>query len=257
MGRPLEMKRLLAAAVLAGGAALALPARADWSVFGELEYFRWKEDISPSVTETGPMLGLGIRWRQSGPARIGFGFESRVYGGSVDYDGALLFTGEPVTGTTRYGGWRNEAQALYQFGSSPGAAVLGLGYDYWNRQLSADQHEEYGVAYVRLGLDIDRRERRGWFAAAGVKYPFHVDENAHFPDIGFAPNTHLRPEGEASLYAELGYRFSPQWSLGGYYDSYRFGASDPVLVTDGLTTEAFFQPKSSIDSLGLRLRYSF
>ena len=251
------MKRVLAAALLFSGAALTPPAWAEWSVFGELEHFRWKEDISPSVTETGPMLGLGIRWRQDRPARLGFGFESRVYGGSVDYDGALLFTGEPLTGTTRYGGWRNELQARYQFVSSPGAAVLGVGYDYWNRQLSADQHEEYGVGYVRLGIDVDTRERRGWFAGAGVKYPFFVDENAHFPDLGFVPNTHLRPEGEVSVYAELGHRFTAHWSLAGYYDSYRFGESDAVLVTDGLTTEAFFQPKSSVDSFGLRLRYSF
>jgi hypothetical protein len=243
--------------MLALGMAISPLASAEWSVFGDLERFRWKEDISPSVTETGPMVGLGLRWRQDQPAGLGFGYESRLYGGSVNYDGALLFTGEPISGTTVYGGWRNELRATYRFVGSPGEVVLGAGYDYWNRQLTADQHEEYNVAYLRLGFDIDRRLPTGWFGGGGVKYPFFVDENAHFPEIGFVPNTHLRPKGEASLYAEVGYRFNPRVTLAGYYDSYRFEASDAVLVTDGVSTEAFFQPKSSLDSLGLRLRYSF
>ncbi len=251
------MQQAFIAAALALGLALSAPASAEWSAFGEVEHFQWKEDTSPSVTERGPMVGLGLRWREDKPAGLGFGFESRLYGGSVDYDGSLLFSGTPVTGTTQYGGWRNELQAIYRFPGSAAEAVLGAGYDYWNRQLTADQHEEYNVGYLRLGVNMDRRQPAGWFGGGGIKYPFYVDQNAHFPDIGFVPNTHLRPKGEASLYAELGYRFAPHWTLAGYYDSYRFGESDPVLVSDGATTEAFFQPKSSVDSVGLRLRYSF
>ncbi len=251
------MEKALVAAVLAAGLALSKPASAEWSVFGELEHFQWKEDISPSVTETGPMVGLGLRWRQDKPVGLGFGFESRIYGGSVDYDGSLLFSGTPITGTTQYGGWRNELQANYRFPGSPSEVLLGVGYDYWNRQLTFDQHEEYSVGYLRLGFNVDRREARGWFGGGGIKYPFWVDENAHFPDIGFAPNPHLRPKGETSLYGELGYRFARHWSLAGYYEGYRFGESGDVLVSDGTGTFAFFQPKSSLDSVGLRLRYSF
>lgn len=252
------MGRLLASGTLLLGLALSpVGAKAEWTVFGDVEHFRWKEDTSPRVTETGPMLGLGLRWRQDRAAGLNIGVESRVYGGSVDYEGSLLFSGTPITGTTQYGGWRNELQGIYRFPGSPAEVVLGAGYDYWNRQLTPDQHEEYNVAYVRFGVQADRRAPTGWFGGGGIKVPFFVDENAHFPEIGFVPNTHLRPKGQASLYAELGYRFAAQWSLAGYYDSYRFDASDPVLVTDGATTEAFFQPKSAVDSFGLRLRYSF
>ncbi|HET7201545.1 MAG TPA: hypothetical protein VFI80_12100 [Burkholderiales bacterium] len=251
------MKPAFAGALLVLGLSVSVLACADWSVFGDLEHFRWREETSPSVTETGPMLGLGLRWRQERPAGFGLGFESRVYGGSVDYDGSLLFSGTPITGTTQYGGWRNELQANYRFPGSPGELVLGLGYDYWNRQLTFEQHEEYSVAYLRLGFDVDRREPGAWFGGGGFKYPFSVDENAHFPDLGFTPNPRLKPKGEASLYAELGYRFAPAWSLAGYYEGYRFGESGDVLVSDGTSTSAFFQPKSSLDSFGLRLRYSF
>ena len=251
------MKRALAGALLVLGAALSPLAWAEWSAFGELEHFRWKEDISPGVTETGPMLGLGLRWRQDRPAGLRFGYEARLYGGSVDYDGSLLFSGTPVTGTTDYSGLRQELQVAYRLGTSAVELLAGVGYDYWNRQLSAVQSEEYQVAYARLGAHFDRRQPTGWFGGGGIKAPFWIDENAHFPDIGFVPNPHLKPKGEASLYGEVGYRFAPRWSLAGYYEGYRFGASDDVLVTDGSSDFAFFQPKSSVDSFGLRLRYSF
>jgi hypothetical protein len=252
------MKRALSGGILVLGFALSPLARADWSAFAEIERFRWKEDVSPSVTETGPMIGLGVRWTQGRPARLRFAYEARLYGGSENYDGALLFSGTPITGTTEYVGVRQEGQALYRLGGArPLDLVMGVGYDYWNRQLTPDQHEEYGVGYVRFGFEVDSGERSGWFGGAGLKYPFFVEENGHFSDIGFVPNTPLRPEGETSLYAQLGYRFNTRWSLAGYYDSYRFGESEPVLVTNGLSTEAFFQPKSAVDSFGLRLRYDF
>ena len=251
------MRLALAACLLVAGATLSSVAQAEWSAFGETEYFRWKEAVSPSVTETGPMFGLGLRWRQDGPG-LRFGYEGRVYGGSVDYDGALLFSGAPVKGETDYGGVRQELQAIYRLGTSrPFDLLAGVGYDYWNRQLGPDQHEEYQVAYLRLGAHFDRGAPRSWFGGAGIKYPFWIDENGHFPQIGFVPNPHLTPEGEISLYGELGYRFTSRWSLAGYYEGYRFGKSDPVLVTDGVDDFAFFQPASRVDSFGLRLRYGF
>ena len=251
------MKRALWAGALLLGLGSSPLARAEWSVFADLERFRWREDISPSVTETGPVLGLGLAWRQERPAGLRFGYEARLYGGSVDYDGSLLFSATPITGTTEYAGMRQEGQALYRLGASPLELLFGVGFDYWNRQLNADQREEYRVAYLRLGGNFDRGRPTGWFGSAGVKYPFWVDEDGHFPDIGFAPNPHLTPKGGGSLYAEAGYRFRARWSLAAYYESYRFEESGDVLVTNGVRDFVFFQPKSSVDSLGLRLRYSF
>ncbi|HEX7052446.1 MAG TPA: hypothetical protein VF211_00750 [Burkholderiales bacterium] len=256
MGHAVALRKALAGALLAG-AALASPARAEWSVYGELERFRWEEDVSPRVLETGPMLGVGLRWRQDAPAALRFGYEARLYGGAVDYDGASLFGGTPLTGTTDYGGLRQELQALFRPGAGGLELLAGVGLDYWNRQLGADQHEEYRLAYVRLGVAFDRGGAAGWFAAGGVKHPFWTDENAHFPAIGFAPNPHLTPQGRPSLYGELGYRLGRSWSLAGYYEGYRFEESDPVLVTDGASDFAFFQPASTLDSFGLRLRYAF
>ena len=242
-------------------AAVSAPAAAGWSVSGDLEHFRWAEDTSPSVTETGPRFGIGVHWTQDKPAGWQFGYHGRLYFGSPAYTGSLLFSGEPITGTTDYSGVTHEGQAVYRIpGSASGAEfVAGLGLDYWIRQLSTLQSEEYRVLYLRLGANFDRRGPAGWYGGAGVKYPFFVDEDAHFPDLGFQPNPHLEPKGELSVYAEVGYRFNDRWSLTGYYDSYRFAESDAVgVIQAGTGTPfSFTQPRSSVDSLGLRLRRGF
>jgi hypothetical protein len=63
-----------------------------------------------------------------------------------------------------------------------------------------------------------------------------------------------------SLYAQAGYRFTPRWSLIGYYDGYRFGESKQVRATSASspgTTFLLFQPASTVDSFGLKLQYDF
>jgi hypothetical protein len=256
------LRSILPSAFLAFSLAASPLARAGWGISGELEHFRWKESTSPSVTETGPLYGLGLHWTQDRPAGAWrLGYNGRLYFGTVDYNGSILLTGEPITGSSDYQGYTHEGQAIYRFPASAAGTevVAGLGYDYWKRQLTSVQSEEYRVLYLRLGANFDRREPTGWYAGAGFKYPFSVDENAHFPDIGFDPNPRLHPKGELSPYAELGYRFNPRWTLAGYYDSYRFGESDEVAVIQRGTGTPFnfFQPKSTVDSFGLRLRYNF
>lgn len=261
MGKPVAVKPALAAALLVLGAAASPLASAEWSVSGDFERFRWKEHISPSVTETGPIFGLGMHWSQDRPQGWGFRYHGRLYFGSVDYRGSELFSGQPLNGTTDYSGFTNEGQMAYRVPGSPSGAelVAGLGYDYWNRQLTSFQSEEYRVLYLRLGGGFDAGSTVSWYGAAGVKLPLWTDEDAHFPDLGFDPNPHLRPKREPSLYAEVGYRFTPRWRLGAYYDSYRFGESDGVDVIERGTGTPFrfFQPKSSVDMVGLRLRYDF
>ena len=252
------MRRALVALALA---AASVPAAAGWSVSADFEHFRWTEDTSPKVSETGPRLGIGVNWTQEKPAGWRFAYHGRLYFGSLNYDGSALFSGEPVTGTTDYSGVTHEGRALYRIpGSATGAEfVAGLGLDYWTRQLSSIQSEDYRVLYLRLGANFDRRGPSGWYGGAGVKYPLSVDEDAHFPELGFQPNPHLEPKGALSAYAEIGYRFNDRWSLSGYYDSYRFGESAAVEVTQAGTGTpfTFVQPKSSVDSLGLRLRRGY
>jgi len=264
------MKKLLAGGC--GALLCSAAAHAGWSVNGDVEHFRWAESTDPRVSETGPMFGIGGGYRVLRPEGWQFGWRGRLYGGSVDYNGAFLSTNEPATGTSVYTGISNEGRAIYRLpGSASGMEVVsGLIVDYWNRQLSSVQHEQYWIASARLGLNFDRRQSQGWFGGGGFKYPFWTRQDAHLTEIGFNANPHLEPKGSLSLYADLGYRFTRHWSLTGYYDSYRFNASDATQrlinpAIEGCTAVApdpaggcrIFQPQSRQDSFGLRLQYSF
>ena len=134
MGLPLGLSSAGPVALLAIGLGVMSPAaQAGWSVSGDVEHFKWRESTTPAVTETGPIFGLGVHWTQDRPAGWGFAYHGRLYFGSVDYDGSLLFTGEPVTGTTEYSGLRNEAQnkasnmaLLGDIGSATGSIIGGV-----------------------------------------------------------------------------------------------------------------------------------
>ena len=262
--------KTVAASSFFAALAFSACAHAGWSITGDVERFRWVESQpgSPNVTETGPIFGIGARFAQDLPAGWQFGWRGRLYFGSVDYNGSLLETGAPVNGTTEYKGIINEGQAVYRLPGNPYGLELvsGLILDYWNRQLSSFQSEQFWIGSLRLGVNADRRAPDSWFGGAGVKYPFYAHQNAHFPDIGYDPNPALKPKGQISLYAEAGYRFRNQWSLTGYYDSYRFKESDPVTVRVNFAGSAFgppgtpvdfVQPATRVDSFGVRLQYSF
>jgi len=247
-------------------------ASAGWSVSLDAESFKWREDLSPQppVTEKGPRWGLGWEYEQLRPAGWQFAYRGQFRHGTVDYTGWYLFDpSTPATARTQYTGLVNELQGIYRFGASPLGFELvgGLALDYWRRNILPDQKEDYSVLFLRLGFNLDPRAASGWFTGAGFKFPFYAAENGHLQDLGFDQNPTLEPKGRPSLYAQLGYRFTPQWSLIGYYDSYRFAESNPVFLTssDPGVCAPFappcdakvVQPASKVDTLGLRLRYSF
>jgi hypothetical protein len=253
--RPLLVATALLAAVASAHAA------SGWSVSGDLEHFRWEESGTPSVTETGTRYGFGWNWVQERPAGWQFAYRGQFRYGTLNYNGAFLFSGAPTTARTRYSDLVNEAQGIYRFGHPIGfELVTGIGLDWWRRKILPDQREDYYVGFLRLGVNVDPRARSGFFGGGGLKYPFYVSENAHLNDLGFDQNPRLEPKGEVSLYGQLGYRFTPRWSLIGYYDSLRLGQSKTVRATASDTpgtTFFLFQPASTINAYGLRLQYSF
>jgi hypothetical protein len=259
------VKRVLPIALAVGCFAGCLgPAWAGWSVSGDVESFRWRESTTPSITESGPRYGIGGSWIQEKDAGWLLGWRGKLYWGSVDYNGSLLFSGAPATSTTEYAGASNELQAIYRpyAGNLDKLDFVGsLGLDAWERKLSVQQKEEYTVAFARLGIEYNGRASQGWFGGGGIKKPIYAREDAHLRDIGFDQNPILRPGKDPSLYGQVGYRFNTQWSLLGYYDSYRFGRSSAVTVTASRsfpgTTFSVFQPQSRIDLLGLRLQFTF
>ena len=260
------MKRIACTLAL-GLAAASAAAAPGWWISTDAEHFRWQESGEPSVTETGPRYGLSWGYLAERPAGWQFGYRGQFRRGTVDYNGAFLFSGQPTTARTQYTGLLNEAQALYRLAPRSLDLLAGLGLDYWERNILPGQLENYSVVYLRLGLNYDPRENLGFFAGGGVKLPLYVREDAHLGDLGATSNPYLEPKGELSVYAEVGYRFARQWSVVGYYDGYRFGESSAVRVTvtdpaacspaSAPCALSFFQPASKVDSYGLRLQYNF
>lgn len=252
------MRRALVAVCALACLAGAGKAAAEWSADVHYERFRWVERTDPRVTETGPRVGIGASWIQNKSSGWVAAYHGELYGGSVHYSGAYLFSGAPAEGTTTYSGILNELNAIYRFSDERGLQLVGgLGIDYWTRKLSENQSEDWSVVYARLGAALGGRATRGWFAGGGLKYPIYVEEDAHFTEIGFDSNPRLHPGGAASLYAEIGYRFGRHWILNGYYDSYRFKESLKASTTMGGTPFQVWQPTSSVDSVGLRLHFAF
>jgi hypothetical protein len=251
------MRSLLAAALLL----LSAGAQASWSVSADVEGYRWAESGDPSVTETGPRYGLSWGYLGERDSGLQFAYRGQFRRGTINYEGAFLFTGQPTTARTRYTGVVNELQGIYRFPHALGFELLGgLGLDYWERNILPNQKEDYAVAFARLGFNVDPRARHALFGGAGLKLPFYVSENAHLDELGFDQNDRLHPKGELSVYAHAGYRFAQRWSLIGYYDGYRFGESKTVTSTSSAfpgTQFVLFQPASKVDSFGLKLQYEF
>ncbi|MEO8156327.1 MAG: hypothetical protein ABI648_00925 [Betaproteobacteria bacterium] len=236
-------------------------AGAELTLNGGVDYLRWTESSAPEVRESGPLYTLGIAYTQDRDAGVLFAYRGKMWGGQVNYAGATLFGGTPVSSTTSYIGADNEVQARWR---KPGKAggnldgVLGAGLSTWRRQLSSVQKEDYAVGYLRLGIESGTDAAGQWTVSMGLKYPLWTYENAHFDQIGFDSNPILRPGREVSPYGSLGYRFTPTLQMVGYYDGLRFGRSAAVQtneIANGLGPTTLVQPATSMSVFGLRFEY--
>ena len=251
------MKRLLAVALGAASISVASAAWADWSVGGGMESFRWEESTTPAVEESGLRFTLELNWQQTKQPGLSAEYQLKFYRGDVDYTGATLFGGTPLSGESRYRGWSNEVRAVWR-SQSPVDFVMALGYDQWERRFpQTAQEEDYNVIYARLGVAFNSVAKVGVLGSLGAKYPLWTRENAHFESIGAITNPRLRPGKDVSFYGTIGYRFNPNWDVLAYYDSYRFKESNVVAVVFPAGTAGFFQPKSDMDVFGLTIKYNF
>ena len=239
---------------------VSLPAAAEFSMSLGVESFRWDEATTPSVSEDGPLLALGIAYTQEKDAGLLFAYRGRAYLGDVDYNGAGLFTGQPIQGTTTYTGMSNEVQARWRVPAENQYRtdlLFAVGLDVWERQLTSFQSEDYRVGFFRLGAEATPAGKAGWTLGAGVKYPFYVDEDAHLNEIGFDSNPTLKPEGNVSFFAQFGYYFNEKIRLIAYYDSFDFDESPQEPVSFNGTQGFVFQPASEMRIIGLKLDYRF
>ncbi|MBI3526388.1 MAG: hypothetical protein HY067_00270 [Betaproteobacteria bacterium] len=229
-------------------------------VNGGVEYFHWNENTTPEVKETGPMFTFGLAYSQEREAGALFAYRGKIWGGSVDYEGATLLGGTPLLSTTNYEGINNEVQVRWRKPGKVGGSldgVVGLGLDLWRRELTSVQKEDYAIGYLRLGVESGADYNGQWSVGLGIKLPFWTYENAHLEQIGFDSNPILHPGKELSPFGSLGYRFTEKLQVTAYYDGFRFGKSKNVNTNEVATGQPIivFQPASDMSIFGLKLEY--
>lgn len=239
-------------------------AQAAWDIGVGPEAYQWIEyptDTSGNPKEFGMRLGLFVNWTQEGDQGLLAAWRAKVYAGTVNYDTFDIDTGKPTSTTTDYLGVASEPQLFYRYnlGAYKLDQLAGIGLDNWRRRIGGNQIEDYSVLYLRAGLRLARSRREaGFHGELGLKYPVSIGEDAHFESLGYTSNPPLSPKPALSGYAEVGYRINSTYDLLGYYDSWRFNRSDDVAVTNTAgATKPFYQPKSNMDALGIKLLVSF
>ncbi len=244
--------------------------QAAWDVGGGLEHFQWTEypeGINGNPRETGMRSALFVNWAQDAGEGVSLAWRAKLYGGTVDYDTFVSSTGAPVTTKTDYSGAASEGQLYFRddLGGYKLDYLGSLGLDSWRRSIrnvGFDQIEDYYILFMRAALRLAKpRSEAGFHAELGIKYPFWTRENAHLDTLGYTSNPPLSPKGRVSGYTEVGYRINARFDVVGYYDSWRFGRSDDVRANKPTDPAGaywlIYQPRSSMDALGVKLLVSF
>ncbi|MHB8483313.1 MAG: hypothetical protein ACYDBV_11370 [Nitrospiria bacterium] len=252
-------------------------AQAELSVGVGPEYFLWREfnpNGSQALEESGFRGVAQLHWQQEKPGGVLFGYEGKLYLGTVTYNGQTLVPPyQPVTTDTAYSGIKNEGVIIFRIPyNNPYTLDLmtSLGWDHWSRDINpqnSNQLEEYDILFLKLGplLQYQRTNKKLSFGAGG-KFPLYTYENAHIntvcsnlsvTDPQFSncvnKNPPLHPGQQLSFYANIEYGFNSLWSVKLYYDSYRFSKSSYETETQ----HGFYQPESSMDLIGLQALYHF
>lgn len=230
-------------------------AHAEWTLGGGFEHFAWTEDTDPlPVEERGVLQVLRIGLSTSRTQDFAVGYRGRFYFGDVDYEGSQLYEPTiPVSSTTRYSGTTQQGRLSLAF-AGQFDAVAALDLDFWSRKLSSSQVEDYRIVSMRLGAEHAASPSIPWQAAAGIKFTLSTHEDAHFDEFGFNQNPPLEPGGSVTPYLDVGYSFTPNWSIAGSYDGFNFGESEGVALS-GPQSGIYFQPASNMQVLGIRIEY--
>lgn len=232
--------------------------------YGSVTWFQWEETIGGStvVEEEGPLFAAGLLIRYPTSDLVDLDARIEVFGGVVDYDGAIFnLEGDvqPYSSESGYAGLAGDATLAFNFADNGSLASLrpavGLGFHRWVREI--DRGGQFGydeiwtTLYARGGLDwVNRGEHGETYAQFFVILPLANDERVE--GIGFegVGDIDLEPETETGFSLVAGHR-QGGWDVALTLDLLRFGESD--LDPSGL----FFQPESDWLRYGIRAGITF
>jgi len=250
------MRRLLWGSLLLSLCAVS-QAHAQFEAGVGIGYHDWSEQTSPvEVRESGPLFTGTLAWTQRGANRVRIAYRGWGGVGVGSYHGSFQSAPSvPVEANTVFGATTQEGQLRWQVRSSL-ELISSLAFDFWHRQISASQQEDYQLFSLILGLESRDVASKGWSGGGGVRLPLWIREDAHFDQVGFSTNPTLEPGRQASVRGSLRYRFSHHLSCTGSLDRFQLGKSQTVTLEArrGTRTTAY-QPATTLWMTGIGVEY--
>lgn len=234
-----------------------------------IEHFSWKEFDSTGqqvLEEMGYRAVFRLHLNQVRNDQFLLGYSGKLYGGIVNYNGETQDVPHiPVNTDTRYLGLQNEGLIARRYTLASGLLLdlnAGLGWDFWRRNIrnpfsDSYQIESYSIFYLKAGpgLSYPFGHNQSISIDFGGKLPFYTFENAYLNTLGYDQNPLLHPGLRGSLYLNAGYRINNDFEILAEYDTYRFVQSQQELVSKNGLLYLVFQPESSMDLIGIQIRY--
>ncbi len=216
------------------------------------EFFKWTEHYNSEngVTETGPLFGLEINGDYTENQLTWFRYHANIFGGSVDYDGALE-DGTSYKTTTKYRGMEAGFDAdIVTLAQSDRGDVLnwfcGLGYRASERELGGElgYTEIWQTIYGTTGLwgryGLSASGRSQLIGKLEVRLPIYNNQA-----ISTSGPPDLTPGWAPSFYGSFGIDWS-RLSVEAYCRALYFTKSDEEFVgVDPVGDDLFiYQPES-------------
>ncbi|HJV67017.1 MAG TPA: hypothetical protein VJ550_14890 [Geomonas sp.] len=255
---------LLTVVCCAGGASAASLDQV--TPFLTVQHFSWEEYYGGKrlLDEDGPLYSGGVKVGVITDFAMTIAAKGELFGGIVNYDGQTQAPNAvPVTTDVAYLGTRGEADLGYRL--PPRFLNLepfaGLGYRWWTRTLQdsttstglrvSGYTETWDTFYCRLGARGNYQASSDWslFAEGGAKYPFYTGNSVDFSGIG---TTTFHPGAQWSGFGEAGVRYR-HLKVAFTYEGFRWSQS-PVKAVG---SQAYFQPESTSNVMGLNLGWNF
>ncbi len=218
-----------------------------------IEAFSWEETITGVAVnpkEQGGRAALNLGWKQDKDIGTPYlAYQGKIYGGTVDYTTTTM-TGIPSPTSTDYAGMVNELRGVIPAGIM--SATVGLGYDFWSRSIGntvtsgglfvQGYTEKFDIFFLRLGLSANLLDKVE--IAGGIKSTLSNSEELPY-NLGT-----IHPGSSMSPYWDVTYRYSSNFNLAAYYDSWRFSESR-------VSGTGFYQPASRMSVIGAKAAWLF
>lgn len=238
------------------------PAKAaGFSLYSKAGFIDLKETVNGQqyVREQGAVSEVGVLY-DNNLAGIDVAPSFGVWGAVLKYEGSNLDTSLPTSlnSTTGFYGAKVNLPASKLFELSPDFSVgplVSVDANYFVRTVG----ERWLVLSAKSGI---KAEVYSLEMSAGALYPFYtVDTIYGWPTDSFT----VHPKGMVTGFADLKYKAGKSWSLGAYFEMWRWSASENVHYnyTGNNTNSAIatgssaYQPETVIINVGFSVDYRF